>query len=166
MIQNISQYLTVIFVAIILAGASFASSECYADSFHKRLISCEPLKSAIQTWLEDEGVSKDFYYLAVCESGCKTDSVSKKGAIGIFQLMPWTAKHFRCDNPRDIECNTRAAARYLKHLYEYSPDFNTIIMMFNMGGHNLIKKGTTKESRDLAYCVKHMIIADREITED
>lgn len=122
-----------------------------------RLEACKGLKSDIQNWLEDEGVGSRYFYLAVCESGCKENAVSEKGAIGVFQLMPWTASHYRCTDPTDPECNTRAAARYLKHLEELSNDLETIIQMYNQGGHNRLKQGSTSESRGLSQCVLRFI---------
>lgn len=63
-----------------------ASSLSYADD---RLDKCEPHRELIESILKEEGVSTDYFYLAVCESTCKIKE-SNKGARGFFQLMPRT----------------------------------------------------------------------------
>jgi soluble lytic murein transglycosylase-like protein len=62
--------------------------------------------------------------IAAVESGLKTDAVSPKGAIGVMQLMPGTAKQLGVD-PNDVEQNINGGARLLRDLlirYEKDPD--------------------------------------------
>ena len=93
------------------------STNVFADS---RLDNCLQYKDQIVTILSNENISSDYFYLAVCESGCKIKT-SSKGARGFFQLMPPTYMKFKpescsLEDIDDIECNTIAAARYIKHL--------------------------------------------------
>lgn len=53
--------------------------------------------------------------IALVESGYRQDAVSPKGAVGIMQLMPQTAKALQAD-PSDPEQNVDAGARYLRQL--------------------------------------------------
>ncbi len=53
--------------------------------------------------------------VAKAESGCRTDAVSPKGAIGVMQLMPETARELGAD-PNDPRQNVDAGARYLRDL--------------------------------------------------
>ena len=58
------------------------------------------------------------------ESGFQPDAVSPKGAIGLMQLMPDTARAFGAD-PKDPHQNADAGAQYLRELlakYEGNPD--------------------------------------------
>ena len=117
----------------------------FADS---RLEYCEPYREQIISILEKENVSSDYFYLAV----------SNKGAVGLFQLTVPTYLHYKpshCsrDDINDIECNTIAAARYIKHLQHRFKDMKTLVKAYNRGGTNLIKKGTTREADGLSYCV-------------
>lgn len=48
----------------------------------------------IDSYLHDIDVPDDFKYLAVAESGLKNDAVSHAGALGIWQLMPETARRY------------------------------------------------------------------------
>lgn len=140
--------LFVLFMVIIFQNVS------YADS---RLDNCLQYQEQIVALLESEGLSSDYFYLAVCESGCK-DIESHKGAVGFFQVTRPIYKHYKDDSCgdadiSDIRCNTIAAARYLKHLKERFKDFHTLIKAYNRGGTNFQRKGSTAEANGLARCV-------------
>lgn len=124
----------------------------YANS---RLDDCVPYKEEISSILESEGVSSDYFYLAVCESGCRIKT-SSKGARGFFQIVPSTFNKFSdssCTDIDNIKCNTIAAARYIKHLQKRFHSMRILIKAYNMGGTNLIKRGQTKEASSLSACV-------------
>jgi soluble lytic murein transglycosylase-like protein len=53
--------------------------------------------------------------VAAAESGYRADAVSSKGAIGLMQLMPDTAKQLKAD-PNDPKQNAEAGAKYLREL--------------------------------------------------
>jgi len=53
--------------------------------------------------------------VAAIESGYRVDAVSPKGAMGIMQLMPETARRLNAD-PADPRQNAEAGARYLREL--------------------------------------------------
>lgn len=60
--------------------------------------------------------------VAQVESGYRQDAVSPKGAVGIMQLMPQTARGLDAD-PADPEQNADAGARYLRELLlKYADD--------------------------------------------
>ena len=142
----------------------FFSEIAHADT---RLENCLEYKESIETYLHQEGVSKDYFYLAVCESGCKIKT-SSKGARGFFQLMPFTFKHYAdesCKDIDDIKCNTIAAARYIKHLQKRFNNIYILVKAYNRGGTNLIKKGTTREADGLSYCVMNYIERSRKLAE-
>jgi len=54
--------------------------------------------------------------IASVESGYNPEAISPKGARGLMQLMPETAKRFRVDNSFDPVENALGAARLLEHL--------------------------------------------------
>jgi len=64
--------------------------------------------------------------IAQVESGYRQDAVSPKGAMGIMQLMPRTARDLRAD-PADAAENVDAGARYLRELLlKYLDDPNQL----------------------------------------
>jgi len=61
--------------------------------------------------------------IAEVESGMKKSAVRHKGAIGVMQLMPGTARQLGVD-PQDVAQNIEGGTRYLKELlirYQNSP---------------------------------------------
>lgn len=96
--------------------------------------------------LEDEGLDTDYYYLMVAESKCRIGAESDKGAKGFWQLMNSTSRHYGCNNSHDVECSTKAAIGYIKHLEERFKTFRDVIYAYNMGGHNYKKKGASGEA--------------------
>jgi soluble lytic murein transglycosylase-like protein len=55
------------------------------------------------------------------ESAYQERARSKKGAMGLMQLMPQTARQYAVANPYDPEANIEAGIKYLKSLMERLP---------------------------------------------
>lgn len=71
--------------------------------------------------------------VAKAESAMKQSAVSPKGAIGVMQLMPATAKALDAD-PRDTEQNIDAGTRLLKELLiKYDGDVVKALAAYNAG---------------------------------
>jgi membrane-bound lytic murein transglycosylase D len=89
-----------------------------------------------------EGVPAELVWLAEVESRFDTGARSPIGAAGLFQLMPETAKSLGLtltpsDQRLQPEKNARAAARYLRHLYETFGDWRLAVAAYN-GGEGLV----------------------------
>jgi hypothetical protein len=55
---------------------------------------------------KDRGLNPDFVLpMVMAESGFDPNAKSKKGAIGVMQVMPDTADFYKCKNPKDIDQN-------------------------------------------------------------
>lgn len=71
--------------------------------------------------------------VARAESGYRPDAVSRKGAIGLMQLMPGTAAELAAD-PHDPQQNADAGARYLRDLLlKYDGDVARALAAYNAG---------------------------------
>ena len=98
----------------------------------------------IERILKEEGVPDDFKYLAVAESNLSNGS-SGAGAKGLWQFLKGTAGDFGLEVNTEVEerfhyeKSTRAAARFIKHLYQRTGSWVNAAAAYNMGLANLNK---------------------------
>ena len=70
----------------------------------------------------------------VAESGGDPNALSKRGARGLMQLMPATARLYGVRNVFDPEQNVRAASQYLRDLTDrYQNDLELVLAAYNAG---------------------------------
>jgi soluble lytic murein transglycosylase-like protein len=78
----------------------------------------------------------------VVESGFNSRAVSKRGAVGLMQLMPATAIRFGVSNPYDPRENVHAGARYLKFLINrFGQDVRLALAAYNAGEEAVERNG-------------------------
>jgi soluble lytic murein transglycosylase-like protein len=78
----------------------------------------------------------------VVESGFNSRAVSKRGAVGLMQLMPATASRFGVSNPYDARQNVHAGARYLKFLIDrFGHDISLALAAYNAGEEAVERNG-------------------------
>ncbi len=100
----------------------------------------KPYLAFVKKVFKDKNMPEELAYLAFIESGYNPWAVSRSNAVGMWQFMPKTGKHFGLvqdwwiDDRRDPYKATEAAATYLKHLYDdYFQDWFLAIAAYNAG---------------------------------
>jgi hypothetical protein len=73
-----------------------------------------------------------FLRLVRTESGFRPTAMSSKGAIGLAQLMPFTARQLGV-NPHDPNQNLDGGARYLSQQYRRFGDWRLALAAYNAG---------------------------------
>jgi soluble lytic murein transglycosylase-like protein len=78
----------------------------------------------------------------VVESGFNSRAVSKRGAVGLMQLMPATASRYGVSNRYDARQNVHAGARYLKFLIDrFGNDIRLALAAYNAGEDAVERNG-------------------------
>ncbi|MCE0504946.1 MULTISPECIES: lytic transglycosylase domain-containing protein [unclassified Roseivivax] len=100
------------------------------------------------------GVPEDlFLRLVQQESGWNPKAVSHKGAIGLAQLMPATARRLGVD-PHDPGQNLEGGARYLKAQYTRFRSWRLALAAYNAGPGAVEKYGGVPPYKETTHYVK------------
>jgi len=83
------------------------------------------------------------------ESGYDPNAVSRKGAMGLMQLIPDTAKRFGVENPFDPTQNIHGGVSYLRYLLDmFKGDVTLSLAAYNAGENSVLRYGGVPDFRE------------------
>ncbi len=96
--------------------------------------------------------------LVTVESNYQTDAVSPKGAMGLMQLMPATAKQYAVADPFDPEQNLTAGMQHLKSLLDrYNNQTSSALAAYNAGEGAVARYGGIPPYRETQDYVRRIL---------
>lgn len=112
----------------------------------------QQLRPIIEPILREEQVPTDLAAIVLVESGGQPTALSLKGARGLWQFMPDTARRYGLivtperDERLDVGRSTHAAGRYLRDLYRQFGNWELAFAAYNAGEdrvqHAIDRNGT------------------------
>ncbi|MGY3214836.1 lytic transglycosylase domain-containing protein [Mucilaginibacter sp. HD30] len=144
-----------------------------SNILHAKALKLFPI---IEPILKAHGIPEDFKYLPLVESGLR-EGTSPKGASGLWQFMPGTARTYglkvnrKVDERKNIEKSTIAACRYINDLYDEFNSWTLAAAAYNNGSVKL-ERAINSQSEDNYFMMKlnretgnyvYSIIAMKEI---
>lgn len=113
----------------------------------------------IEPILAEYGIPEDFKYIPLVETELRHGLTSRKGASGIWQFMPQTARLYglkvnsEVDQRHNVRLSTIAAAKYLRDLYNVFNSWTLVAAAYNVGEGSL-KKSIFSQKEDNYFRLK------------
>ena len=125
-------------------------------------------RSRISDLAEKYGLDENLVRAVIrMESGGKTDALSCKGAMGIMQLMPGTAKMLGVEDPYDPVQNLEGGIKYLSQLSDkYDGDLEKTLAAYNAGPGRVDSYGGIPPFAETQHYVKTILALYRKKSGD
>jgi membrane-bound lytic murein transglycosylase D len=120
---------------------------------------------AIERVLASHGLSSELIAVAQVESALNPLARSPKGAVGMWQLMPDTARRFglSSEDRTDAVRSTVAAARLLRYLYSRFGDWRLALAAYNAGEGAVQRAIQQAGSRDFAEITRRRLLSEETL---
>ena len=124
-------------------------------------------ETMIREKLRRRGMPEDLVYLAMVESGFNVEAHSTADAIGIWQLVPDTARRYglrvddTVDERRDAEKSTDAALSYLSYLFNRFGSWYLAAAAYNTGENRVGRIMTEATGREMGTDADYYRLWDR-----
>lgn len=119
--------------------------------------------------LKDNGLPEDLIYIALIESGFSSTAHSSANAVGYWQFIRSTGKHYNLkidsyvDERRDFIKSTQAAADYFKGLYNLFGQWYLAIASYNVGENRVKGLVMRHHTRDFWKLARENKLPDETI---
>ena len=143
-----------IFAAILIsipASASSGTPKLAANAFPA------PMPKYLSAVIEEAAAQYDIdpnflAAMAFKESAFNPRAVSRRGAQGILQLMPRTAKALGVKDAFDVRQNVFGGAKYVRELLDrFNGDQELVLAAYNLGPERIAKEGPRTTSGVVKY---------------
>ena len=137
----------------------------YKTTYKKLFDKAHIVTPTIIMQIEQRQLPSGLIFLVMAESNFIVKSKSRKKAIGLWQLMPKTAKHYKLamnayvDERMDIYKSSEVALNHLINLHNKFDKWYLAIMAYN-GGEARIMEGITRAILDKHCFIKHQCRAN------
>lgn len=124
--------------------ANLSSNLLSKEKLHEKLdISALPFSAEVISAATETSIEPALIHAVIAvESSHNPRALSKKGAYGLMQLMPATAKRFRVSNKHDTKQNILAGAKYLRELLNmFNGNLSLALAAYNAGPQAVHKHG-------------------------
>lgn len=110
----------------------------------------------VELYATHYGVPPEFIAALIdVESAWNPHALSNKGAMGLMQLMPPTARRFGAARPFEVEQNIAAGTRYVTTLmWEFGGDLRLVAAAYYAGDHWVGKKQLDYSNPDVTAYVR------------
>lgn len=134
---------------------------CPALLTNSQPTSADDLIAAIAEASETYSIEPELLLAVVAtESRCRSEAISRRGAMGVMQLMPTTAMWLGVENPHLVRDNVLGGAKYLAYLLaRYKGNSRLALGAYNAGPVAVRKhKGVPALKETQAYVKKVMAL--------